>query len=753
MRINTLKAIFAISFVTLATTSFARQVPLVSAKVIAENFYAGKAGKAVTAELKYSTYDQSGNALFHVFSVKGETGFVIVSAEDAALPIIGYSTQDNFEKPQPGSNLGNFLSRRETEISYLRQNNIPANAAIFVAWEKYSSSVKQSNKSANVGAVAPLLSTRWNQSPYYNDSCPGGSVTGCVATTMAQIMRYWAYPNQGTGNSSYNSGYGVLKAHYGSATYNWNAMPDVITGPNPDVAEINYHCGVSVNMNYSPQGSGAWVIKADNTISAENSFTSYFGYDPALIKGYRRDDYSDGDWLAMLHSDLDAGHPVEYVGWGDAGGHTWVCDGYDQNDMFHMNWGWGGSGNGYFSINSLNVNGMDFTNGQECIFGIVPMAHAALDAGAVSVTPLNNVNCVQGFYSPVFKLRNYGTASLASCKVNYVLDNGQVQTINWSGSLSRGQATDIPLNNFTLSSGSHTFTCYISDPNNGADGYSANNQIVYTFNVFSVGSIPLVEGFEDPALTGSQWVMVPSGGSDWMVTGQAFSGGEKSVMINNLTNTPGNTSIYTGLKNYDLFSALDPFITFKVAYQQKSANNNDKLSLEMSNDCGQTWWTRWTKQGSALATTTVLSNTPFVPSANDFVEYNITAPISSNAIFRWVFKADATNPGNNVYLDDINLLDATVGLKKINGTASGIELFPNPSNGETNLRFQLAGPTHIAVNVFDISGRKLISLEDREYAAGEQTIRFNQNSELSKGIYLVNIRANGTATSYKLVMN
>src|SRR5665213_3647716 len=163
---------------------------------------------------------------------------------------------------------------------------------------------------------------------------------------MAQIMRFWKYPTTGTGSSSYcdcgspnfTSNYGTLNANYGATTYNWNNMPLNVTSANTDVATFNYQCGVSVEMDYSPSGSGAQVIDYGGGYPcAQISYVNYFGYDPSTIQGHDKSSYSDTQWIALLKGDLDIGRPIQYVGADpSAGGHTWVCDGYDANDNFHM---------------------------------------------------------------------------------------------------------------------------------------------------------------------------------------------------------------------------------------------------------------------------------------------------------------------------------------------------------------------------------------------------------------------------------
>ena len=253
-----------------------------------------------------------------------------------------------------------------------------------------------------------MLTTTWNQAPYYNDLCPydyeedARSVTGCAATAMAQLMKYWNWPTQGYGSHSYipanHPEYGTLSADFGNTIYDWDNMPNALT-PESSSAEINavatlmYHCGVSMEMNYSPHGSGAYAISYYGQLeySAENALRDFFGYSPSLNGQCRSYRYLDGDdtptyevypydeWMSMLIDDLDANRPIYYGGQGPDGGHGFIFDGYDNNEFFHVNWGWAGYADGYFTIDALEpapggIGGgsYQFNYDQTAIFGVEP---------------------------------------------------------------------------------------------------------------------------------------------------------------------------------------------------------------------------------------------------------------------------------------------------------------------------------------------------------------------------------------------
>lgn len=229
--------------------------------------------------------------------------------------------------------------------------------------------------------VSPLLNTAWDQTCYYNDSCPPDPVAppnlcgkvwvGCVATAMGQLMHYHSWPLQGQGSNSYFSiYYGQQTADFGATTYDWALMPNVLNQASPEVARLLYHCGVSVNMNYHLLGSGAL------TSSAGNALKTYFGYDSSLALHFAST-YTPSAWIDLLKNELDSARPVIYRAEqsGGGAGHAWVMDGYDGAGLFHSNWGWGGYYNGYYNLNALHPNLNNFNQNQGALIGIRPAAN------------------------------------------------------------------------------------------------------------------------------------------------------------------------------------------------------------------------------------------------------------------------------------------------------------------------------------------------------------------------------------------
>ena len=314
---------------------------------------------------------EQGASAFHVFNTSD--GFVIVSADDCETPIIGYSREGRFDPNNVPIQMEDYLQDFIARIQYGIENHIEADEATAKQWEMAKTTGKL-NDSKSTKAVAPLLTDKWNQGCLYNSLCPtmsgpcGHAEVGCVAVAMAQIMRYWGYPTTGWGTHSYTNAGLTLSADFGNTTYDWEHMPDSLT-ENSSEAEIEavstllYHCGVSLEMRYGPNGSLA------NTGDVINALRRYFNYTRQIHKE-KKSDYSDEEWSSLLMNSLDLSRPIQYVGYG-SGGHSFVCDGYDSNGLFHFNWGWG-TANGYFALGNLNPLGYDFSISNAALFDIIP---------------------------------------------------------------------------------------------------------------------------------------------------------------------------------------------------------------------------------------------------------------------------------------------------------------------------------------------------------------------------------------------
>jgi hypothetical protein len=346
---------------------------------LVQTVYSGNMNRPVTGKE---------NVCFYIFNINLSRGFIIVSGDDNVKPVLAYSDEVGFNAAGIAPDVAYWLNGYKEQIEEIIRNNIQASDKVKSRWESLKSGPVSNAMIKTVHTVNPLEQTSWDQSPNYNAICPYDyayndlTVTGCVATGMAQILKFWGAPANGAGFHSYNDPkYGTQSADFGSTTYDWNSMPLSVTGPNTAVATLMYHCGVSINMSYgvaSTGGSSAYVISSESPVQncAEYALKTYFGY--TGVQGLARSAYPNKtDWINLLKTELDAGRPVLYAGFGSGGGHCFNCDGYDANDFFHFNWGWSGQFDGYFDVDALDPAGTgtgggtgDFNSGQQAVIGI-----------------------------------------------------------------------------------------------------------------------------------------------------------------------------------------------------------------------------------------------------------------------------------------------------------------------------------------------------------------------------------------------
>ncbi len=301
----------------------------------------------------------------NLYVFEGQTGYIVLPDDDAAPALLGYSERSAFDA-DVNPNLAYWLECLNKEIDYIKST--PSTPAF-----RQPKAVRD--------AIEPMITTLWNQSSPFNDDCPvqNGTrcVTGCVATAMAQVLNYHAWPVQGTGTHSYSWNGTQLSFDYGNTTFEWNLMMPVYDSSSPAesaaaVAKLMYACGVSVDMNYTASSSGAQSSKIPGAI------IDYFNYDKSAWLA-ERDAFGIAEWEDLIYNEIYEGRPVLYGGQGSGGGHEFVCDGYDGNGYFHFNWGWGGMSDGYFLLTALNPGSLGTGGGaggynmqQDAVIGVRP---------------------------------------------------------------------------------------------------------------------------------------------------------------------------------------------------------------------------------------------------------------------------------------------------------------------------------------------------------------------------------------------
>ncbi len=385
------KVLLSILVVFAVTASiFAKDISLSKAEQVAVNFLFEKSNQYGDA-INYHDLNISESYLVDqaYYVINFEEGWVVVAADDVMVPVLGYNFSGDFPtKENQIDNFHNFMQSYVDEVVFIRENNLVAEADVIEKWNLYTSNSPFAFNLRGDRDIDPLLTNIWNQDSPYNALCPedaqgpGGHVyVGCVATAMSMIMHYWRYPLSGTGSHSYyRYPYGTISANFGEAEYNWDGMTDNINNKYIwEIAEIGFHAGVSVDMMYSWDGSGAYSADVPYALRTYFNFQNNVGQ-------IQKSGYTNSGWETVLQAELDNLRPVYYSGQSSDGGHAFVCDGYQGSNSYHFNFGWSGYGNGYYTLQSVN----GFNGNQAMVRFIYPAdaAYPYIASGQTDLTTL-----------------------------------------------------------------------------------------------------------------------------------------------------------------------------------------------------------------------------------------------------------------------------------------------------------------------------------------------------------------------------
>lgn len=413
------KILFGLMALLVSMTLFAERITPDDAALVANNFMnvasASGAKKAVPQKkmVRKATAEEN---LFYVYENANGEGWVIVAANDVVTPVLAYSETGHFRTDNLPVNVKSWMGKYNKFIEKIEADGVEASEEATEQWKNLRKAPRAVQATVVVG---PLIKTTWDQDDPYWNLCPGSgsskAYTGCVATAMAQVMKFWEWPVQGKGSHEYqpldpnsetgakSKRYGKQSANFGATTYDWANMTNSYSSSSTSaqktaVATLMFHCGVATEMMYGNDadgGSGAYTVNYGDWETnafpcAQNAFHEFFGYKKDGLTGYMRDGstyegvtyytkWSDADWTAMIKEELDKRHPIMYGGAGSGGGHSFICDGYNDADYFHFNWGWSGENDGYFKLSSLKPGSggagggsYDFSEDQDVIIGIVP---------------------------------------------------------------------------------------------------------------------------------------------------------------------------------------------------------------------------------------------------------------------------------------------------------------------------------------------------------------------------------------------
>ena len=354
--------VLIISIMALQAKPVDRSLALTAAQKFATTQFASE---RAMPELVYTGQDEA----FFVYNI-GDHSFVIIAGNDAHRPVIGYSNESSFNASDIPPALTYYLDGVAECMLQLRQ--AVATPDVAAEWASVLEHGRLISRNGGRG-TGYFCQTQWNQDYPYNYCCPedpsgsgGHAIVGCLATAMSQLMRFWAYPAQGIGNHCYNhEDYGQICADFGNTTYDWDNMPNKLSSSSSEAEKLAtgtlcFHCGVTIDMGYGPDGSGG----ASGPIPGV--MHTYFDYCDAIVQ-LSRNDFETETWKTMVREQFDMGWPMYYGGCQDGGCHAFVCDGYDDNDYFHFNLGWGGGSDGWYLIDDA-----PYTSPADAMFNFVP---------------------------------------------------------------------------------------------------------------------------------------------------------------------------------------------------------------------------------------------------------------------------------------------------------------------------------------------------------------------------------------------
>ena len=411
---------------------------------------------------------------YYVFNNTGG-GFVIVSGDDRTSQILGYSDTGKLNEGNLPVNVSSWLQSYADQIAYLDDNNVTVDSTSTVNSTSQAKSAPMRSQQTT-HAVAPLVTSEWNQRAPFNNVCPyfyysdgtaERSVTGCVATAMAQVMYYHKWPattkeDIAAWSKNWNQSDGTTKtatldAVASGTAINWNDMTDTYSSSSTDaqntaVANLMRYCGQSVNMDYG-QSSGAY------TPDAATQLKTTFNYDEDLAY-ISRSDYTIAKWNNIIYNEVSNSRPVLYSGQSTGGGHAFVVDGYDGEGYYHLNWGWGGSCDGYFALAVLNP---ESTSGAGA--SSTPDGYSMAQGAIIGIMPPDGKTTEP---EPLKLTTTSLTLSSNTINANYYNWSGETASFNYGIGYIDGNGNIIPIGtpasayNLSINSGYNT-TFYVTD--------------------------------------------------------------------------------------------------------------------------------------------------------------------------------------------------------------------------------------------------------------------------------------------------
>ena len=451
-----------IGLLAIAFSAMADKVSVRTAQIAAQTFMSQRIG----TPQQLSLVDFADRAEFPNFYVFGnERCFVIIAGDDCVQPVLGYSMEGGFGNGTMPECVSDWLKAYTDGIASVKESRLNATVEIRSEWEMLLNGRGLEPKSRS--NVKPLIRTKWNQRDPFNSLCPldsngynGHAVAGCGAIAMAQIMNYWEHPVRGVGSHCYvpatHTEYDTLCASFGETVYDWDNMKNIYSrGYNETealaVATLVYHCGVSVDMDYDfryDQNGQNPVSNVSQPI-LDDALIEYFDYSSNTTY-VQKAQFHDTIWVSMLKQDLNDLQPVLYRAASNnqgANAHIFICDGYDENDFFHFNWGHAGNYDGYYTIAELHEGLTNYNYGNYAMFGCRPNTtpinppdniHASVNGQAVNVSwsSVNTAACYKLYRDGDLINGHITGVNYTESDVPFGLHTYYVKSVNMDGTMS-----------------------------------------------------------------------------------------------------------------------------------------------------------------------------------------------------------------------------------------------------------------------------------------------------------------------------
>lgn len=688
-----LRVFLPVIFCCIIMNSFAAKVDIETARRVGISFFYERINQF--SDVKFSdisitesiTEYNGASPAYYIFNTV-PAGFIIISADDACYPVIGYSFENTLDMDNLPAEFKWWMSQIALQVKVAGDLSLRPDSATEAMWTFYSSADAEQLNPVKSKDIAPLLTSLWDQDKYYNQLCPlandgpdGHALVGCVATSMAQVMYYYRYPVNGLGLHS-----GI---NYSGTYYRWNEMVDQPTNYNYGIAELGYHAGKAVNMNYSGTGSGAQTEDIPAAMQDHFRYNSAISYKSRMM-------YTASSWATLMKSNLDALHPIIYSGTDpDNGGHAWVCDGYQGTSQFHMNWGWSGAANGYFTTDNLVAGGYNFSDWQGMVVNIYPgTGYPYYCTGNLTTITYSR-----------------GTIEDGSGISNYQNNNDCRWLIAPAEPVSHITFT---FTRFTTESANDVLTIY--------DGDNISAPVLGTFSgsglptyVTSTGNKMLLRFTTNGSTTAAGWL------GEFNCTFPQFCSG-----ITTLTTPTGSFDDGSGTNNYSYNQTcrwvINPpgisgisltFNDFNIAADDYVKIYDMNANVEVANYTGT------------------------------------TLPPTQNYNFTKLMVLLKTNSYTNAAGFSCTYSTTPLGIYEPAAERT-LEIFPNPASENINLRFEIESDRLITVDVLSVTGDKIWSLAKTSsggiFSAGIDVSGF------AKGIYFLSIREGDNRIMRRIVV-